>query len=137
MPANLSSKPGVYGLPFNRSTMVMYYNKDMFKEAGLDPDKPPTTWDELHQDALKLAVPGSRWGFTTPTEVWPLQGFIGQAGGKMLNDKGTDIGFADGSGASALKFWLDMKNDGSMKVNAANAFGMTTQDFIQKRVGIL
>jgi sn-glycerol 3-phosphate transport system substrate-binding protein len=36
----------VWGVPFQRSTIVLYYNKDMFEEAGLDPDSPPETWDE-------------------------------------------------------------------------------------------
>ena len=33
-----------WGIPFQRSTIVMYYNKDMFREAGLDPEMPPQTW---------------------------------------------------------------------------------------------
>ena len=37
----------VYGVPFQRSTPVMYYNKDAFAAAGLDPEKPPITWHEL------------------------------------------------------------------------------------------
>ena len=36
-----------WGIPFQRSTIVMYYNKDAFKAAGLDPEKPPETWDQL------------------------------------------------------------------------------------------
>jgi sn-glycerol 3-phosphate transport system substrate-binding protein len=36
-----------WGIPFQRSTIVMYYNKDAFRAAGLDPDQPPATWDEL------------------------------------------------------------------------------------------
>ena len=37
----------VFGVPFHNSTPLLYYNADHFKEAGLDPDKPPRTWDEL------------------------------------------------------------------------------------------
>ena len=44
----------IYSIPFQRSTMVMYYNKDAFREVGLDPDAPPTTWDELVEYGLKL-----------------------------------------------------------------------------------
>ena len=36
-----------WGIPFQRSTIVMYYNKDAFRDAGLDPTQPPATWDEL------------------------------------------------------------------------------------------
>jgi sn-glycerol 3-phosphate transport system substrate-binding protein len=44
----------VYSLPFQRSTPILYYNKEAFKEVGLDPEKPPTTWDELVKYAEKL-----------------------------------------------------------------------------------
>ena len=45
---------GLYALPFNRSTPMFYYNKDMFEEVGLDPEAPPQTWDELKEYAAKL-----------------------------------------------------------------------------------
>ena len=43
-----------YGVPFQRSTIVMYYNKDMFRAAGLDPEKPPTSWEELTEVGAAL-----------------------------------------------------------------------------------
>jgi len=43
-----------WGIPFQRSTIVMYYNKDAFKAAGLDPDKPPETWEQLAAVGKKL-----------------------------------------------------------------------------------
>ncbi|MFD1861568.1 ABC transporter substrate-binding protein [Planococcus chinensis] len=43
-----------YGIPFNTDTRILFYNKDAFKEAGLDPEKPPTTWAELEEYAQKL-----------------------------------------------------------------------------------
>lgn len=43
-----------WGIPFQRSTIVMYYNKDAFRAAGLDPEKPPATWDELVTAGKKL-----------------------------------------------------------------------------------
>jgi multiple sugar transport system substrate-binding protein len=47
----------VYGIPRGANTLALYYNVDMFKAAGLDPDKPPQTWNELLADARKLADP--------------------------------------------------------------------------------
>ena len=52
----------LYGVPYQNSTPLLYYNKDHFKEAGLDPEKPPQTWAELVEDAKKLTKDG-RWGF--------------------------------------------------------------------------
>src|SRR5690606_11449707 len=51
----------ICALPFNNSTMVMYYNKDLMAQAGLDPESPPQTWDELKEQARAIsdAVPGT------------------------------------------------------------------------------
>ncbi|WP_144235648.1 ABC transporter substrate-binding protein [Planomicrobium okeanokoites] len=45
-----------YGIPFNTDTRVLFYNKDAFEEAGLDPEDPPSTWAELEEYAAKLDV---------------------------------------------------------------------------------
>ena len=56
-------------MPFNSSTPVLFYNKDAFKKAGLDPDKPPKTWPEVGQVAKKLVDSGAvKYGFST---CWP------------------------------------------------------------------
>jgi len=55
-------------MPFNSSTPVLYYNKDAFKEAGLDPDSPPKTWEELADAAQKIRDAGYECGYTTS---WP------------------------------------------------------------------
>jgi sn-glycerol 3-phosphate transport system substrate-binding protein len=57
-------------LPFNSSTPVLYYNKDAFKKAGLDPGAPPRTWPEFFEDGRKLKAGGSACGFTVGWMVW-------------------------------------------------------------------
>src|SRR5471032_2331637 len=52
-------------MPFNSSTPVFFYNKDAFKKAGLDPNNPPKTWDEVQAAALKVKDAGIACGFTT------------------------------------------------------------------------
>src|SRR5260370_22425715 len=63
-----------YAVPFQRSTPVMYYNKDAFAEAGLDPEKPPVTWQELANVAQKLTQREgdrvTRWGLELPLEAF-------------------------------------------------------------------
>ena len=59
---NATEAGHVYGVPFQNSTPVLYYNTDAFKEAGLDPDHPPSTWAEWAEDARKLT---KRDGSTT------------------------------------------------------------------------
>jgi sn-glycerol 3-phosphate transport system substrate-binding protein len=57
-------------MPFNSSTVVFYYNKDAFKKAGLDPEKPPKTWKELAEDGVKLKAAGQECGYTTSWPSW-------------------------------------------------------------------
>jgi sn-glycerol 3-phosphate transport system substrate-binding protein len=56
--------------PFNSSTTVFYINKDAFKAAGLDPDKPPKTWPEVTLAAAKLKASGNKCPFTTSWQGW-------------------------------------------------------------------
>jgi sn-glycerol 3-phosphate transport system substrate-binding protein len=57
-------------LPFNSSTSVFHYNKDAFKAAGLDPEKPPQTWPEVALAAGKLKASGHKCPFTTSWISW-------------------------------------------------------------------
>jgi len=57
-------------LPFNSSTAVMYYNKDAFKKAGLDPEKAPATWPDFFAAAKKLKASGMEGGFSTNWISW-------------------------------------------------------------------
>jgi sn-glycerol 3-phosphate transport system substrate-binding protein len=56
--------------PFNASTPILYYNKKMFRDAGLDPDAPPRTWPEVGLDAKRLREQGTPCGFTTSWPSW-------------------------------------------------------------------
>jgi sn-glycerol 3-phosphate transport system substrate-binding protein len=57
-------------MPFNSSTQVLYINKNLFKKAGLDPEKAPTTWPELIKDTEKLKAAGVACPFTTGWQSW-------------------------------------------------------------------
>ena len=56
--------------PFNSSTTVLFYNRDAFKRAGLDPDKPPLTWPELTLYAAKLKAAGEKCPYTSSWQSW-------------------------------------------------------------------
>ncbi|HEX2390886.1 MAG TPA: extracellular solute-binding protein, partial [Casimicrobiaceae bacterium] len=61
-----------WGIPFQRSTVVLYWNKELFKEAGLDPNKPPATWSEMVDYAKKLTKKDAsgnvtQWGVQVPS----------------------------------------------------------------------
>ncbi|EDX4512277.1 extracellular solute-binding protein, partial [Salmonella enterica subsp. enterica serovar Mbandaka] len=56
--------------PFNSSTPVLYYNKDAFKKAGLDPEQPPKTWQELADYTAKLRAAGMKCGYASGWQGW-------------------------------------------------------------------
>jgi sn-glycerol 3-phosphate transport system substrate-binding protein len=56
--------------PFNASTPILYYNKDQFRLAGLDPEVAPRTWPEVEAAAIKLLAAGIPCGFTTAWPSW-------------------------------------------------------------------
>jgi sn-glycerol 3-phosphate transport system substrate-binding protein len=67
---NAMEQGHVYGVPFQNSTPLLYYSVDAFKQAGLDPDHPPATWQEWVTDMQKLTRRDgdvtSRWGLMFP-----------------------------------------------------------------------
>jgi sn-glycerol 3-phosphate transport system substrate-binding protein len=61
----------LYSMPYNSSTPIFYYNKDAFRKAGLDPEKPPKTWQEVEAYSKKLMSSGaSKCGFSTAWPSW-------------------------------------------------------------------
>jgi len=66
-----TSKGEMLSFPFNSSSAIMWYNKDAFKKAGLDPEKPPRTWPEVFDAAKKLKAAGhATCGFSTAWITW-------------------------------------------------------------------
>ena len=59
-------------MPFNSSTPVLYWNKELLTKAGLDPSKPPTTWPELGEMAKKAVAAGAKCGFTPQWQGWTM-----------------------------------------------------------------
>jgi sn-glycerol 3-phosphate transport system substrate-binding protein len=65
-----SPKGDMVSFPFNSSTTVFYYNKDTFAKAGLDPNKPPTTWQEVVSASAKLKASGEKCTYTSGWQSW-------------------------------------------------------------------
>jgi sn-glycerol 3-phosphate transport system substrate-binding protein len=63
-------KGNLLSFPFNSSTPILYYNKNMFRDAGLDPEAAPKTWPEIGEAAKKLRDKGAVCGFTTSWPSW-------------------------------------------------------------------
>ncbi|MCK5568875.1 MAG: ABC transporter substrate-binding protein, partial [Spirochaetes bacterium] len=83
----------IYAFPFNHSVQVLYYNKDAFEKAGLDPDKPPKTWEDVIKYGKELTKDFDgdgtidQWGILVSLEgVFGFTPLIRQVGGEFLND---------------------------------------------------
>jgi len=125
----------ICALPFNNSTMVMYYNKDLMAQAGLDPESPPQTWDELKEQARAIsdAVPGTI-GVEVRDEAWWLKALILQNGAEIMNEDATAPAFNTPAGVEAMEFWKSLIDDGLMP---PAQHGDSRDLFIGGRVGFL
>ena len=114
----LNSQTGgkTWGIPFQRSTIVLYWNKELFKEAGLDPEKAPATWAEHTAFAEKLTKRdasgnATQWGTQIPSTgfgYWLLQALAIESGDVLANPEG-DRTFVDRPGVvEALQYWADL-----------------------------
>jgi sn-glycerol 3-phosphate transport system substrate-binding protein len=98
----------VYGIPFQNSTPLLYYNVDAFKDAGLDPDHPPVTWADWIAAAKALTKPdGQRWGLMFPGTYdycgWITSGLVMANGGQYFNhDYGGEVYYNSPSALGAL-----------------------------------
>ena len=102
----------LYAIPYQNSTPLLYYNKEHFKEAGLDPEKPPQTWAQLVDAAKKLTKP-DRMGFGLP-EGYDYMGWIMEAlsmsnGGRYFNEEyGGEVYYDTPSMLGAAQFVEDL-----------------------------
>jgi multiple sugar transport system substrate-binding protein len=108
----------VYGIPINGYVLGIYYNRKMFQAAGLDPDKPPTTWDEFRGYAKQLktsSVAGFAETSTANQGGWHFTNWMYTAGGDMESPDGTKATFNSSQGASVLQLLKEMRfTDNSM-----------------------
>lgn len=105
-----------YSIPFQRSTMVMFYNKDAFKEVGLDPEAPPANWTEMVEYAQKLTN-DKRYGvgiaLNSGSAQWAFTGFSLENctnGVGLMNPNGKEVYFNTPENIEALQLWLDLQN---------------------------
>jgi multiple sugar transport system substrate-binding protein len=103
-----------YGLPIAVSARALYYNKDIFKAAGLDPEKAPKTWDDLKADAAQIKAKTGKFGFGIDGKSIEtfryFTYFLWNNGGDLLKDG--KAAFNSPQGVEALQFLADMYKAG-------------------------
>lgn len=111
----------LYGLPVNASNPIVYYNADLVKKAGVEPDDFPTTFDGLIELAGKINDPANGVnGIAYDVHGWPdgwlFEAAITQAGGQLLTEDRADIAFDGPTGLKALQMFRRLVTDGGMQV---------------------
>ncbi|GAA6763413.1 MULTISPECIES: ABC transporter substrate-binding protein [Thermus] len=137
----------VYSLPFQRSTPILYYNKEAFREAGLDPEKPPATWDELVEYAKRLTKRDAqgrivRYGVAIPTEdrsTWLLEALTIQAGGLLYDPagKGCKVLVDTEPVRKGMQFKADLARKHGVSPEGVVAWGTTPGDFTAGKVAMI
>ena len=134
-----------WGIPFQRSTIVMYYNKDAFRDAGLDPEKPPATWDELAAMGKKLVKTNAsgqvdRWGVMIPSTGYPYWMFGAltmQNGQVLMNGEGNETYFGAPATVEALTYWLDLGKTYKVMPEGTIEWGTLRQNFLEGKTAIM
>lgn len=137
---NSQTQGKTWGIPFQRSTIILYYNKDAFKEVGLDPEKAPATWDELITYGKKLTKPG-RWGLEIPSTgyaYWMLQTFVLQQNGiNLMNTDGNEMYFNSKSASNGLQMWLDLSRVHKIMPENTIEWATVPTDFIEGKTAMM
>jgi len=140
--ANSQDETGkIWAIPFQRSTPVLYYNKDLFAQAGLDPAKAPANRQELVDDAKKLTLPnGERWGLEIPSDgfpYWVFQSFAIGNGQNVVGDGFDKVYFNDPAVVSALKFFGDLSATDGVMPSGVIIWGDTVTDFTAGKAAMI
>ena len=105
-----------YAVPMNFTTLLLYWNKDMFREAGLDPEKPPQNWDQWADYAVKLTKDRNgdgrpeQYGYAIADNatipMWPI--LIWGNGGDIVSEDASQSMLDDPKTVEAVEFWANL-----------------------------
>lgn len=137
----LGRERALFGIPFNRSTPIVFANGRLLEQAGV---AIPRTWDELAEAAAKLTKrgdgPDARWGFEVPISWWYWVAMVGQAGGRVVEPDGR-VSLGGAAGVEALRFWQRLVAvDRVMRPPPGRdyqAWQSTNESFLRERVAMM
>lgn len=111
----------IYGIPYNTSTPLLYYNKELFEEAGLE--EPPETWDDLLDYSYTLKEELDVYGIDFYSWGWMFEAWIGQNGAEILNEDKTEFVFNSPEAVEAMEFTQDMVHEHDVAVYGTGGEG--------------
>ncbi len=110
----------LYGMGYAYSNAIMYYNRDLFEQAGLDPDSPPETWEEVLEVArtMRAELGDEIVPIVYPTDGdnWMFQTNLASAGGTFMNADETRFTFNSPEAVAAIEFWKGLVDEGLMPI---------------------
>lgn len=130
----------LYSMPFNASTLLLYYNKDMFEENGLDPEKSPQTYEEIKAVSEKISD-GTKYGASFAINSYFIEQLITVQGAELVNNGNGREGLADQSfidseeAITTYTWWKDLVDQEYM-LNLGSATGDTHQAFLSGKAGM-
>jgi multiple sugar transport system substrate-binding protein len=103
------------GLPYVFSTPTLFYNADLFKAAGLDPDQPPKTWDEVEAAGKQIKDRTGNGGLYIACieNDWCAQAILLSNGARIMSEDRTKIAFGDPPAIEVYRFWQRMVQEGA------------------------
>jgi sn-glycerol 3-phosphate transport system substrate-binding protein len=139
-----------YTLPFNRSTPILYYNKDIIKQLpGVNVNNPAPTWNDLEQDAQEATVTQNgkvqRYGFAASMSGWYFYSLVWSNGGQLLSADNKTALFDQPAAAQGLQLWSNMVNNEKTMMpptagtsTSGNAAGDNmSQDFLNGKIAFM
>ncbi len=144
--ANSHDDGKTWSVPFQRSTAIFYYNKAAFRDAGLDPDKFPTTWSALAETAGKLVQRDAsgkvtRWGIKMASDLgnaqWTFGALANQAEQKLMNGEGTEVYFNQPKTIEAMTFWRDLADKAHAAPDGVSSWPQLSPDFLSGNTAII
>ncbi|HEV6954103.1 MAG TPA: extracellular solute-binding protein [Promicromonospora sp.] len=141
--AGQAADGGMWAVPIAAYNQGLHYNRRLFEEAGLDPDSPPATWDEVREAAKAIAEKTGQAGYAHMTQSntggWILTTETYALGGRILEGEGEDVTATVDNEATvqALEMLHDMRwEDDSMGSSFLYDWGTINQDFAAGKIGM-
>jgi multiple sugar transport system substrate-binding protein len=133
----------IFGIPIAGYSIGLHYNRALFEEAGLDPNAPPTTWEEVRQAAAAIAEATGQAGFAQMTQDntggWMLTTLSYAFGGRLQEETadGVDVTIDNPGTIAALEYLQSLRwEDNSMGANFLFNWGTINQAFAAGQVGM-
>ena len=117
-----------YGLPYLRSTPILYMNTTLLEKAGLDPAG-PKNWEELAQYCKTIKEETGAYGLSMYSYIWVLEAFLLGNGTSVLNPEETKTNIADEKSIEAIQFFKDLKDQGYIRCVAGDDSTILDADY--------